>query len=364
MLLISLFIWLLWLPSQWAELRWLVLFDPVIGAVAFTLVRYRRRWPMTIAVLTNLLNSVSATSTGPSVLATVSLAARRVTWQVVTIGFVVAGCVGTYYVLQPSSYDSPWWVIVLMTAAAVVIELGWGLFIGSRRELIWMLTVRAERAEAERDERLARARADERNRVAREAHDAVAHRITQVSMHAGAMAFREDLDPAQMRTSAEQIQRAANEALIDLRAVLGALGNDPSPEADPDDPQPTYADVPRLVDQARAEGARVDFIDAVTSPETMPPQVGRTVYRICQEGMRNAAQHAPGTLLTIRVSGEPREGVHLALTNPLGFRQQHPAGPGLGLVGLTERAELRGGTLFHQARDGFFRLKGWLPWTA
>ena len=70
------------------------------------------------------------------------------------------------------------------------------MYIGSRRELIWTLRQRAERAEAEQELRVAQARATERARIAREMHDVLAHRISQISMHAGALAFREDLTAA------------------------------------------------------------------------------------------------------------------------------------------------------------------------
>ena len=76
------------------------------------------------------------------------------------------------------------------------------MYIGSRRELIWTLRHRAERAESEQELRVAQARANERARIAREMHDVLAHRISQVSMHAGALAFREDLTPEQVRVSA------------------------------------------------------------------------------------------------------------------------------------------------------------------
>ena len=71
--------------------------------------------------------------------------------------------------------------------------LGWGMYVGSRRELVWTLRQRAERAEAEQELRVAQARSNERARIAREMHDVLAHRISQISMHAGALAFRDDL---------------------------------------------------------------------------------------------------------------------------------------------------------------------------
>jgi signal transduction histidine kinase len=92
--------------------------------------------------------------------------------------------------------------------------------------------------------------------------------------------------------------------------------------------------------------------------------IGRTVYRIVQEGMTNAAKHAPGATLRIMVSGSPAEGVSVELRNPLGFAPSTTPGAGLGLVGLTERAELRGGRLEGRREGHSFVLRGWIPWSA
>ena len=128
--------------------------------------------------------------------------------------------------------------------------MAWGMYIGSRRELLWSLRQRAERAESEQGLRAAQSRSNERERIAREMHDVLAHRISQISMHAGALAFREDLTAEEMRDSAGVIQAKAHEALTDLRGVLGVL-RDESGELT-HAPLPTYADLPALVDEARA----------------------------------------------------------------------------------------------------------------
>ena len=95
---------------------------------------------------------------------------------------------------------------------------------------MWTLKNRAERAEAEQELRTSQARANERARIAREMHDVLAHRISQVSMHASALAFRTDLDAEEMRASATIIQDTAHQALDDLRAVLGVLRDPESGE--------------------------------------------------------------------------------------------------------------------------------------
>jgi signal transduction histidine kinase len=351
-----------WLPlvDQQSEAQWAL--DVVVGLVAYVLVfRYRRRWPVTIGVAASLLAAVSAIAGGAAILASVSVATRRRWREIALVGSVSFAGAQFLMVWQPGSGNESWWLILSINVVGTAAMMGWGMYIGSRRELVWTLRNRAERAESEQALRVEQARTTERARIAREMHDVLAHRISQISMHAGALAFREDLDAPQMRESAGVIQQRAHEALTDLRGVLGVL-RDPSGELTTA-PQPTFCDLGDLVEEARESGLNVEYHDRVATPEELPDVVGRTVYRIVQEGITNARKHAPGSLLSIRVSGTPEDGVDVELRNPLGFGSRTP-GAGLGLVGLSERAELRGGTL-ETRRDGTtFVLHGWIPWAA
>ena len=83
-----------------------------------------------------------------------------------------------------------------------------------------------------------------------------------------------------------------------------------------------------------------------------------------QEGLTNARKHAPGARLGIELSGSPTEGIDVALRNPVGFGPSTTPGAGLGLVGLSERAQLRGGRLEHRREGSMFVLHGWIPWAA
>ncbi len=332
------------------------------GVAALALVRWRRRWPLPVALLTSALSAFSGLAAGPTVLAAVSLATRRVYWQVgiVALANIASGQVAT--TMQPDNGD-PWWVDLIINVVVTAGILGWGLYIGSRRELIWTLEQRAERAEGEQELRVSQARGNERARIAREMHDVLAHRISQISMHAGALGFRSDLDADELRANATVIRDLANDALTDLRGVLGVL-RDPETGELAGAPQPTWADLPALVDQAREAGLHVEVSDRLPDGEAVPDVVGRTLYRIVQEGITNAGKHAPGAVLRIEVSGSPVDGVDIVLRNPLGFGPSRTPGSGLGLIGLTERAELRGGRL-DARRDGQqFVLRGWIPWAA
>ncbi len=311
--------------------------------------------------MVSLLSAGSAIASGPAVLAAVSVATRR-RWREValvgSVGFAAAQFLTTW---QPGANAEPFWLILAINAVATSAMLAWGMYIGSRRELIWTLRNRAESAEAEQELRVAQARANERARIAREMHDVLAHRISQVSMHAGALAFREDLTPDQVRSSAAVIREKAHEALTDLRGVLGVLRDGAGDLTMA--PQPTYADLGELVAEARDGGLNVDLQLRVDEPDEVPLAAGRTLYRIVQEGITNARKHAPGSLLTVQVSGSPDDGLDVVLRNPLGFGSATP-GSGLGLVGLSERAELRGGRLEAHREGTSFVLHGWIPWAA
>jgi signal transduction histidine kinase len=342
-------------------LLWL---DVVCGAVAFVLVFYRRRWPVPVAVATGLLSAVSGIAAGPAVLAAVSVATRRRLWQIAVVGAVnmVAGEAVIH--VQPADASQPTWLNITVSAVFTAGVLGWGMYLGSRRELIWTLKNRAERAESEQELRVGQARSTERARIAREMHDVLAHRISQISLHAGALSFRDDLTAEEMRASAAVIQEKAHEALTDLRGVLGVLRDSETGEL-LDAPQPTYDDLPCLVEEARRSGLHVEYADRLDRGDVpVPHVVGRTVYRIVQEGMTNVRKHAPGALLTIHVSGSPDDGIDLLLRNPLGFRSTSTPGAGLGLVGLAERAQLRGGRLEHHREGSTFVLRAWIPWAA
>jgi signal transduction histidine kinase len=179
-------------------------------------------------------------------------------------------------------------------------------------------------------------------------------------MHAGALAYRDDLPPEQVRETAALIRAKSHEAMADLRQVLGMLRDEELPHR----PQPTLADLRSLVEEAATSGLEVDLADSTVEPP--PEQVGRTVYRIVQEGLTNARKHGGGAAVQVRVEGGPGRGVSLLLHNRKrpapGHREPPPSG--LGLVGLRERAELNGGWLRVEETAESFSLKGWLPWPA
>ena len=148
--------------------------------------------------------------------------------------------------------------------------MGWGMYIGSRRELLWTLRAGPSGPRPSRSCGSAQARGNERARIAREMHDVLAHRISQISMHAGALAFREDL-----AADADARQRrgdpgAAHEALDDLRGVLGVLRDDRTGELARRARSRRTPTSPELVAEARAAGLHVEFDDRVARRAAVP----------------------------------------------------------------------------------------------
>ena len=160
------------------------------------------------------------------------------------------------------------------------------------------------------------------------------------------------------------IQDKAHEALTDLRGVLGVLRDDGPASRRPRRSRRTPT-CRRWSTRPAESGLHVELDDRLAPTTPVPDAVGRTVYRIVQEGMTNARKHAPGHAADDRASAaRPRTASTCVLRNPLGFGPRRHRAPGLGLVGLAERAELRGGRLEHGRDGATFVLRGWIPWAA
>jgi signal transduction histidine kinase len=197
------------------------------------------------------------------------------------------------------------------------------------------------------------AREAERRRIAGEMHDVLAHRLSLLSVHAGALEFHPDAPPEEIAQAAGVIRENAHDALRELREVVGVLRG---PGEDTEPPQPTLDDIPRLIEESRAAGMRVRArIDATGSD----PLLGRTAYRVVQEGLTNARKHAPAAAVEVKVAGDERLVVEVVSRQAAGGGGV--PGAGTGLIGLAERVALAGGTLEHGPNErGDFVLRATL----
>ncbi|MFF1692652.1 sensor histidine kinase [Streptomyces sp. NPDC058257] len=339
--------------------------DQVIGALACAAVWLRRRWPVGLAIAMVPISVLSDTAGGAAVVALFTLAVHRPFRYVGWIGGVSIAALPLTYWLRPDA-DVPFLVAVVLGTLLSAGVIGWGMFVRSRRQLLLSLRDRAIRAENEAALRAEQAQRLARESIAREMHDVLAHRLTLLSVHAGALEFRPDAPRQEIVRAAGVIRESAHEALQDLREVIGVLrGGGVDGEAS-GRPQPTLAALESLVAESRDAGMKVVLDHRVAGSAAVPAAVGRTAYRIAQEGLTNARKHAPGAEVTVLVSGAPGEGLTLSVRNP-SPPGEVPAvpGSGQGLIGLTERAMLAGGRIEHgSAGDGGFRVDAWLPWDA
>ncbi|MFF3636185.1 sensor histidine kinase [Streptomyces sp. NPDC101169] len=207
----------------------------------------------------------------------------------------------------------------------------------------------AERLAAleERTERLL-----ERTRIARELHDSIGHALTVAVVQAGAA--RAAGDPEFTDRALEAIEETGRAALDDLERVLGVLRESERPAS----ARPTLADADRLLESARASGAKVEA--EVTGPvDAVPGPVSREGYRILQEALTNVLRHAGAVPVRVRVSVRG-DALTLEVRNPL------PAGPpgagrGSGLRGIRERAALLGGSARTGPDEGDWQVRAELP---
>ncbi|AHH18661.1 putative two-component system sensor kinase [Nocardia nova SH22a] len=257
----------------------------------------------------------------------------------------------------PYGLSFGWWLVLDISVHAALI--GWGLLIRARAELIDSLCDRAMRAEAEQGRRVAEARAAERRALAREMHDVLAHRLSLVATFAGALEYREDVTAPQITRAAGVIREGVHQALAELREVIGVLRED----TEIDRPQPGLAELPDLVAGSRAAQSVVHFDDRISDKESVPASVGRTGYRVVQEGLTNARKHAAGLPVHVSVGGRPGADLRIEVRNPIGGIPSNAPGTGTGLIGLTERVRLTGGRLDHEfTSSGEFRLCASIPW--
>lgn len=338
--------------------------DQLIGGLACAAVWLRRRWPTGLAIAMVPVGFASDTAGGAAMVALFTLAVHRPFRYVAWIGGVNLALVPLFYWLRPDP-DLPYLAVVILVVLFTLLVISLGMFVRSKRQLMVSLRDRAQRAETEAGLRAERAQRLAREAIAREMHDVLAHRLTLLSVHAGALEFRPDAPQAEIARAAGVIRESAHEALQDLREIIGVLRAADGDEAG-GRPQPTLAALDALVSESRQAGMKVTLDNHVGDPAAVPASVGRTAYRIAQEGLTNARKHAPGAEVTVRVTGVPGDGLDIVVHNPAPEAEAaHVPGSGQGLIGLTERATLAGGRLEHRATgDGGFEVRAWLPWAA
>lgn len=232
-----------------------------------------------------------------------------------------------------------------------------GLYLTSRRELLSSLEERARRNEREERLRIDQARAEERAQIARDMHDVVTHRVSLMVLHATALESAQGRDATAI---AGQIQGIGRAALDELRTLVGVLRDG---AAAPLRPQPGLTDLGELVASSQALGLSVEL--SVEAGIRAPALVEHAVYRVVQEALTNVHRHAAGARTTVTV-GSDDDGLRLVVRDSGGARGPRMApGGGHGLLGISERVRLIGGTLrTRRLPNGGFEVLARLPMTA
>lgn len=366
-------------PEPMYGALWMYVLDPGLGLVSLALIPFRRRWPVAIPLIATTLGAVAPTAAGSALVVLASLATTR-RWRpilLVCVWSVLVASAGDVLLSWSGGFaeggrsDPRGTAITQALALAAVV--GFGAAIGARRDVIASLRAQVASAEREASRRLEQARATERARIAREMHDVLAHRISVIAMHAGALSYRADLPREQVKETADLLRDNADHAITELRAVLGVLRGTDEPEQ-PRAPQPDLRALPGLVTEFGSGGTEVALDLASRSirgavpldPDRVPAPISRAAYRIVQESLTNARKHAPGMPATVRLRGGPEVGLDIEVVNAAApYQPDLPPAPGsgLGLMGLAERAQLSGGRFSSGVdRAGQFRVRAWLPW--
>ncbi|WP_372350856.1 histidine kinase [Streptomyces sp. KL116D] len=339
---------------------WFVTGDPLVALGCLAALLWRRRFPLVVAMAVAIASGVSTLAIGASLLALCAISTRRRAVPIGVVALVYVAASQLTLVLYPvTSPPGSTWLQLALTALTAGIAVAMGMAIGARRVEMRFLRDRAESAEREQAARAGQVRAEERNRIAREMHDVLAHRISLVALQAGVLDHRGSLTTEENRSLIRGIADGSHQALEELRDVLGVLRADPG---SPEPPQPSLDRIPDLVDDARASG--LDVTLTITVRGKPSDVVGRTCYRVIQEGLTNAAKHAPDANVRISVEGAAGHELHVSVDNsPSARTTTRPPASGFGLLGLAERIALAGGELRHHPTDeGGYVLAVRLPW--
>lgn len=348
---------------------WLLHLDRAAGVLALVALLWRRRFPVALAAGAIVLATFAETVGGVVLVALFTVAVHRPPRTTAVLLGAALAAFACYHALRPEP-DMGLEVLAPLVLATYGAAVGWGLHVRNRRQLVASLRARAAAAEVEAGLRTEHARHEARESLAREMHDVLGHRLSLLSVHAGALVYNREATQDDVALAAEVIRENAHRALRDLREVIDVL-RAPVDEL----PPPGVTDIARLVEETRQAGTPVALHDAAGVTTTdLPATLTRSLYRFVQEGLTNVRRHAPGAATDVRIDGGPGAGLTAAVVNgpPPGPPLRPVSGPvsgpvsdgsGEGLRGLAERAALVGGRVEHgPTGTGGWRVGLWLPW--
>lgn len=204
-------------------------------------------------------------------------------------------------------------------------------------------------------------RQEERELIAREVHDTVAHHISLISLQASALEVDRGAGQPEVRAAAQQMRSSAQQAIAEMRGLMTNLRTGGDGELLPG---ATLEDLAVLLDDLRRHGRWVTSSVYVTDAHAAAPALTRAVFRIVQESVTNALKHAPGQPVEVEVRAGRQVGVAIRVQNPLSTAPALPGTPGTGsgIIGMRERTARIGGTFDARVEGGWHIVTVHLPW--
>lgn len=299
--------------------------------------------------------------------ATRRVAPPRRAWQAVGAACAAVGVLTvTRALVRPENLASELAGNALSAVLLLVLPALAGTLWGRRRPLVSLLRERNAFLEQARTLTAATARLEERTRIAGEMHDLLGHRLSLISVHAGALELAAARQAPALAGQAELLRTTAGTAMAELREILGVLRYEDitDPAGRTGDETGTCADITALVTESRRTGSVVELDWSVPDTAEMGLRTRQAVHRVVREGLTNVLKHASGapTRVMVRERGTD-SGIEVSVSNEApraAGRSQ--GGNRSGLAGCQERISLLGGTFEAGALpSGGFRMTAWLP---
>ena len=248
----------------------------------------------------------------------------------------------------PNQWELAMTRVLVNLAACLLPMLGGAALASSRR----YEHSRQELLRREHGRQLEVALIQERRRLAGELHDVAAHHLAGIVVQAAALERLIDRDPQTARDAAQQLRRQAKETLSGLRSVVGLLRSD----AEAGEPSPGLRDLSELVASTRTLGVDIELLDGgilssradeadVGDALILSPLADTAVFRVAQQAISNALQHAPGAPITVKVTRLEAALELSVLNGPARRPPTDPGGGGTGLTVMRERTDAVGGSL-------------------
>lgn len=335
---------------------------------------WRQQFPIAVSTIAVIATILFPTTLLPALIAIATVTATHTGWKrwLLVAGTYVAVMVSLIWDLtaedsflsgffQDPAAGTParlslFWSVPVVAAIAVFAFAGYGILrrVQAQRDAAALGTEAATRNVAVLRQEVQREH--DRQELARELHDTLAARLSSLSLQAGALEIAAE---GQTTEAARAVRESAQASLDDLRQVVRVL-------RDPERAGPSntgLADITQLIDAAVAEGVDVRAQLLLTDPSSCDPNVAHACYRLVQESISNAKQHAPGSAFRIDIRAAPTTGVSVTTANWLGPEQPPHSTGGHGLIGMNERVTMVGGSFqAGPTPERTFAIIAWMPW--